>query len=119
MHSSKFLYDSWSFLLKKLRDQTGVPLIFVYCPAIPRIHDGKIIFKNNETNKINLFTNIAKKKNISVLNTTDEFISFYKKTGLFPRGFLNSKPSRGHFNKNGHKIVSEKIMNYINKRIIK
>ncbi|MCK5171290.1 MAG: hypothetical protein KAQ75_15540, partial [Bacteroidales bacterium] len=72
-----------------------------------------ISVKDNDANHIALFTEIAKKYNISVLNTTDAFISFYKKTGLFPRGFSNSKPSVGHFNKNGHEIVSEIITTYI------
>ena len=113
VYSDKFLFDSWSFLFKKLREQTELPIIFVYSPEIPIIQNGKISVKDNDANHIALFTKIAKKYNMSVLNTTEAFISFYKKTGLFPRGFSNSKPSEGHFNKNGHKIVSEIITTHI------
>ena len=96
-----------------MREQTSIPIVFVYCPAIPIIQDGKISIKDNDASKIKLFTNIANSYYISVLNTTDAFISFHKRTGLFPRGFSNSKPSKGHFNENGHEIISELITSYI------
>ncbi len=113
VYSQKFLSDSWTFLFKKLREQTEIPITIVYCPAIPIIQNGKVIVEDNNGDYILLFKKIAKKYNISVLNVTDTFLSFYKRSELFPRGFSNSKPSSGHFNKYGHEIVSEVIMTHI------
>jgi hypothetical protein len=113
VYSDKFLFDSWSFLFKKLRKQSELPIALIYCPEIPKVKEGKISFKDNYAREIALLTKIAKHYEIPVLNATEPFISFYKRTGLFPRGFSNSKPSEGHFNEYGHKIVSEIIITQI------
>ena len=79
-------------MFKKLREQTELPITFVYSPPIPIIKDGRIFSKDNNAKQIALFIKIAKEYDIAVLNTADEFVSFYRKAGFFPRGFSNSNP---------------------------
>lgn len=112
-YSNKFLFDSWSFLFRMLKKQTTKPIIFVYCPAVPTIEHGKIITTDKNANYISLLSEVGKKNDITLINATSRFIAFYETTGIFPRGFPNSLPSKGHFNKYGHKIVSELIVDYI------
>ena len=109
----EYLNDSWNFLLKHLRNQTKHPIAFIYCPSIPQVKNGKILYADKEHEKLSLFVDIAKKYNISVIDASDAFCDFYKNTGFFPRGFQNSDPSRGHFNQYGHKIIAQIISSYV------
>lgn len=111
--SEKQFFESWNFLCEKLREQTTDQIVFVYCPDIPRIENGMIKKDDKDANSIEQFSEIAGNYGIDVINTADDLLSFYKKTGVFPRGFPNSRPSRGHFNKYGHKIVANAISLYI------
>ncbi|AGF78972.1 hypothetical protein UWK_02433 [Desulfocapsa sulfexigens DSM 10523] len=110
--SNKFLIDSWSFLLKNLRNQTKVPIIFVYAPGVPKIIKGEISDYDENAIQIALFADIAKGYGIELVDTTYKFVKFNRDTGLFPRGFSNSKPSEGHFNRDGNDIVATMIMDH-------
>jgi lysophospholipase L1-like esterase len=112
-YSPQFLQESWEFLLSELRKQTSKPLVFIYCPHVPKIEENKISITDPDQQQIELFSKIAKKNNIQFLNSSYQFINFYETTGLFPRGFSNSKPSVGHFNKYGHEIVSRLIVDHL------
>jgi hypothetical protein len=107
------LSASWHFLLSELKKQTDKPIVFIYCPQIPKIEGSEIIYKDDNHKYISDFTKIAATYGITVLNAASEFNKFYNKTGLFPRGFDNSRPGDGHFNKHGHEIVSRLISDYI------
>jgi hypothetical protein len=113
--SEEFMKSSWEFLFSRLKKQTSKPVIFVYCPDVPRIKKNTIIKEDTYKQQMKLFSEIADKYNISFLNLSGEFVNFYETTGLFPRGFANSKPSEGHFNRYGHEIVAEIITEYIRK----
>jgi hypothetical protein len=112
-YSDKFLKDSWSFLFEKLSEQTKLPIIFVYCPVVPRISNGKILFEDDSNKQFLIFSELAAVYNMPVINMANDFTIFYRDFRLFPRGFLNSKPSNGHFNEHGHRIVAERITNYV------
>jgi hypothetical protein len=113
VYSRQELIDAWSFLFEKLREQTKLPIVFVYSPPVPGIKNGKVSLVYDEEDKIELFAEVACKFNIQVLNTAVNFISFYKKNQGFPRGFANTTPSNGHLNRDGQKIVADTIMNHI------
>ena len=110
---SRMLREYWSFLFQEIRKQTDKPVSFVYCPAIPAMERGKVIYEDVNGEKYFLFKEIAEEYGMTVLDARDSFISFYKQTGIFPRGFINSRPSGGHLNKYGHDIVAELITFHI------
>ena len=56
VYPDKYLNDAWSFLFKKLREQTELPIFFVYCPAIPKIQGGKVAVNDKDVNQIVVFT---------------------------------------------------------------
>ena len=111
--SNTFRAEAWAFLFEKLKQQTALPLAFVYCPQIPRISDGKIITTDAKAKGMNLFIEIAKKHGISVINVRDRFVDVYKTSGAFPRGFSNSTPGKGHFNRFGDDSVAEAIIAHL------
>jgi hypothetical protein len=114
--SDASMSNAWIFLCSKLREQTQSDIVFLYCPVVPRIEKNKIRFDDQDLPYILRFSAIAKNYNIRVIDTSNEFITFFKETGHFPRGFGNSRPSIGHFNKYGHEIVSRVIISYLLKK---
>ena len=96
--------EAWAFLLAKLKKQTDLPIIFIYCPMVPRIAHGEILFSDRNADDVREFSRECLKQGIGFINTREDFIEFYRTTGQFPRGFPNSRPGRGHFNENGHRI---------------
>lgn len=105
--------QAWSFLFEKLKEQTEWPLIFVYCPHVPRISHGKIITTDANIKDTELFLEVAQKRGISVINLQDRFVNFYKTSGSLPRGFSNSTPGEGHMNRFGDDITAQAIIDHI------
>ena len=107
--------EAWTYLLTKLRAQTSVPVVLVYCPQVPFIKDGKVNLKDPNGNFIKDFAGIAKLHNIQFIDVSDSFAESYLKNNSFPRGFSNSRPGSGHFNAMGHNIVAHTIFDFIKK----
>lgn len=117
VYSDQFLIKSWNYLLGKLKVQTEHPLVFVYAPTVPEIRNGKVLTASPKNESIELFIKIAGTYDVQVLNATESFVSFYEDTGLFPRGFANTEPAEGHFNRYGHAIVASIIVDhFVNKK---
>jgi hypothetical protein len=104
---------AWRYLLEELRKQTKAKIVFVYCPSVPSIVEGRISYENKDEIVLKKFADECAKAQIDFIDMTDLFCDYYRKTGKFPRGFANSRPAAGHFNANGHRIVAEKIFTYL------
>ncbi|MBI4850173.1 MAG: hypothetical protein HY808_16625 [Nitrospirae bacterium] len=109
--------EAISFLMKKLRAQTVLPIIIVYCPYIPTITEGKIVSVDQGAFSIKLLAQKALQNNIVFLDMTDSFINAFNTTGKLPRGFPNSWPGYGHFNVMGHQIIALEISTYIQRNM--
>jgi len=105
--------EAWTFLLTKLHFQTRKPIVFVYCPPIPTIIKGQIIHIEPDAELKKDFAKLANVHQIKFIDVSDRFIKSYQDHGSFPRGFSNSRPSEGHFNAVGHKIVAQAIFDFI------
>ncbi|OPY15549.1 MAG: hypothetical protein A4E66_00066 [Syntrophus sp. PtaB.Bin001] len=100
---------AFSFLLRALRNQTTKPIIFVYCPYVPAIDGGKVNFNDQKVNIIHVFARECRRNGIDFIDLTQDFYSCYRETGTFPRGFINTRPSEGHFNGAGHRLIAKAI----------
>lgn len=115
--TEKELRKSWSFLLSELRKVTENDVTIVYCPAVPYIEANEIHFQDRDSKIIALFKELALHHNIQFLNCTPKLNEFYRHSGKFPRGFVNSKPGVGHLNEAGHTIVARLILeDFLQKR---
>lgn len=110
--SEDSLIPLYHFLLKSLRAQTRHRLTFVYAPMMPKIQNGKIRRNDSNATQMALFRTIAAQYDIEVLDMGDAFLRFYEKTGLFPRGFVNTEPGAGHLNRYGHAVVAATIADH-------
>lgn len=50
------------------------------------------------------------RQGIKFIDMREDFILFYQATGRFPRGFPNTRPSRGHFNAEGIGLVADAVV---------
>jgi len=98
---------AFSFLLNALRRQTTKPMIFVYCPQVPAIKGGEVRFADPDAQVISVFSRECRHNGIGFIDMTQDFWKHYMETGRFPRGFINSRPSEGHFNRDGHRLIAE------------
>ncbi|MDH5561242.1 MAG: hypothetical protein OEY59_10370 [Deltaproteobacteria bacterium] len=107
--------ESWSFVFEKLKSITKKPIVFVYAPSVPTIYHNKINQGNDNSFELSRFKAFSKKYGFDVLDLTEDWNGFYNTTHQFPRGFINSVPSKGHWNEEGHYLVAKKIGDYLDK----
>ncbi len=100
------------FLVKKMKRQTKLPVIMLYCPRIPRLKNGSFDFSDPLEEVVRQLSIICRSEGISFIDMTGAFIEYHEKTGLLHRGFSNSMPGKGHFNPAGHRLVAEALFEY-------
>lgn len=109
--------EAWGFIFNYLKKQSkDIPIVFVYCPSIPYINNGKIITVDNNAYEKDIFIKTANENSIEVIDLKDKFISNYYNTGKLPCGFQNSRPGFGHFNEMGNNLVAQAIYEFINNK---
>jgi hypothetical protein len=98
--------QAFSFFLDALRRQTTKPIFLVYCPDIPDIKNGDVCFEDRNVDIVTMLARECRHNKIGFINMTQDFTKYYRETGSFPRGFPNSRPSQGHFNDGGHRLIA-------------
>jgi len=101
--------ESFKFILRAMRQQSEKPITFIYCPYVPIIKNNRVDFEDHEADMVAIFAKECQKNDIGFIDMTKEFCNYHKGTGKFPRGFHNSRPSQGHFNHNGHRLIAQAI----------
>lgn len=106
--------EAWEFILSELRRQSDRPITFLYIPYRPAILRGKISFEDPQKEDKKIFAYICQKHNIGFIDLSEKFNDFFRNTNIFPTGFVNTFPGRGHLNVHGHRIVAKAI--FLNER---
>lgn len=109
--------ESWSFLCEKITKITDKPVVFVYCPRIPELSNGKFDFTDPRRYIFMAFRNECLKYGIDVIDMSEDFYSYFLRTKKIHRGFANSKPGAGHFNRSGHKLVADSIFRHFQSKL--
>ena len=104
--------------VRNLSEKYGFEPIILMHDRIYEDEDGNIVPEKDELHK-NIFKNCCAEMGITVVDTTDGFISHYKKTDEFPYGFSNTVPGSGHLNKTGHRLIAEELYDIINEMAVK
>lgn len=94
-------------LLMTIRNEYDGNLIVVYHPNVLINQDASISIQYSDTDTI--FSAKCEENNIKFINLDDEFIEEYNKKKVIPYGFNNTSIGKGHFNKDGHLIMANKI----------
>lgn len=107
--------ESFIQLIQKIADNAksnSVRLIIVYHPQISFNSDGSMIIYTNP-DYLKLFKDTCAANGIIFADMSDKFLSEYQARHIVPYGFSNTAAGVGHLNKDGHRMVSEKLYDII------
>ena len=103
----------WAFALDQLRERTSRPIAFVYVPYTPKIERNHLTLTDPSAPSVLVLRQLCESRGISLIDVSHRFEQFHRSTGRFPRGFANGRPSSGHWNSDGHRLVAEAIVNFL------
>lgn len=104
---------AWRYLLESLRAHAGARVVFVYCPPVPSLTDGGVSWEDKNRQVVRAFASECSRLGIGFIDMTESFAAYYRGSGRFPRGFPNSRPAIGHLNEAGHRLVAERLLEYL------
>lgn len=103
--------DAIYWTLKELKSKYK-NIVILYLPDFD-------YFKTNETPSIyeSLVKKYAEANNITFIDMRQDYLVYYKLYKQPSHGFYNTKPGEGHINKIGHRLITERLFEYFNKRL--
>jgi len=104
---------AWSFLLAELRSRTTAPIAFVYCPPVPMLDRGAVRLSDASAEVAVAFQAELRDYHMGFIDMTQDFVEYYRTTRRFPMGFAGSFPGFGHLNPAGHRLVAQRIADYL------
>jgi lysophospholipase L1-like esterase len=105
--------DAWRFVLRSLKQQTSLPIVFVFIPKTPWLQDGHIVVLPKSCPAIETLQDICCDEGVGFISTADSFEAAFHESNRFCRGFSNSQIDRGHLNELGHQKLAEQLCNYL------
>lgn len=106
--------EAWDFALSELQTAASAPILFVYAPATPSLDRGRAVLENPEQEWVKKFEKRCRAEGIGFVNLDEAFRKFVNLAGDYPRGFSNSRPWEGHYNREGHRLVARAILEWMN-----
>ena len=100
--------DSLNLLLNKISqsaEKYGVQIILLY-------HSSDIPESNDTAAQKQLWLRACNNSNIEFIDMTEDFSAAFD-NNEYVYGFLNTLPNYGHLNKTGHRIIAERIYEFI------
>lgn len=113
--------DSYDEVLSDFLDMANVPvrmsgatLVIFYQPPTQIDKNGVLKNSTNE-NLQKVFEELCREKNIVFIDMTEAFETLYRKHNKLAHGFYNTAVGVGHLNEDGHRVIAEKLADYISK----
>lgn len=97
--------------LSLIRSQFDGPIAFVFHPTTEIRPDGSLKLGYSDT--WDIFCRVCEKNGIDVIDTGSRFARLYETEQKLPYGFANTTPGSGHLNAQGHRILAEEIISYL------
>lgn len=110
MNMDKGYESTINDVLNKVSSMYDGVIIVLYHPSLS-IKNNEVVLKKEPT--YNTFVKACENNKIKVINMGKRFKEEFKKHHKVPYGFSNSSMGTGHFNKDGHKMVAEELLDYI------
>ncbi|QJB56594.1 hypothetical protein [Pseudodesulfovibrio sp. zrk46] len=107
------LKDAWRFLLGELKAVTTAPIIFLYVPPSPPGENLITKFDDPDRPYVDAFSSLCNESGVGFVDSSQQYKELYDDLGLLPRGFDNTRPGLGHLNKQGLKVVTEVLAQYL------
>lgn len=110
------LEAGWDFLLSRMKERSDGFPVFMYCPIIPSLNNGTLLFEDPAFNLKRKFAMACKKNGVDFIDLSSEFAALYDHKNEFPRGFFNSPPGTGHLNESGQRIIAQALLQFFRER---
>lgn len=91
----------------------GNPLVFLHLPILPQIREGTIVLENPAPALTTDLARTCREDGAGFIEMAPAFAGHFQSTGRFPFGFFNSPPGSGHLNQDGHRLVAQAVLRYI------
>lgn len=99
--------------LQTARENGGGGVLFLHVPSLPRIAAGAVALDDPEAALARAFADVCAGAGAGFLDMGADFQAFFRSTGRFSRGFFNTPPGSGHLNEDGHRLVAQAVVRYI------
>lgn len=99
-------------ILAKMKTLFGPRLVILEIPDVPRLVGGSVDFKGEVIFSTQL-SEACRELDILVADPRDKFVKFFQDERAFPKGFANTRPGRGHLNRDGHELIGEELFETI------
>jgi hypothetical protein len=105
----------FAWILGELKHRTTRPVTIVYIPESPRIVSGSIVedlssLDPDEAARLAVLRDACRASGVGLIDLSEAFCRAARGAAQFPRGFSNTRPSEGHLNALGHRLVAEAIV---------
>ena len=76
------------------------------------ISDGEgLVLSTHATDEV--FRQVCQEYGVTLVDMSDRFIREYNNSHEAPYGFNNTTIGKGHFNRTGHRMVAEELLNVL------
>ncbi|MBN2021466.1 MAG: SGNH/GDSL hydrolase family protein [Pirellulales bacterium] len=106
--------EYYESLLDALQDHSrGRRIVVVYHSLIPQLNHGRIDETDPFAPAFRQFRALCRKRKIECLDATPALCEYTRRSGRFPHGFANSFPGQGHWNRQGHRLIAQVVLDYL------
>jgi hypothetical protein len=106
--------------LQKLKKTYGDKFALLYLPRNPVMKNKNLFVQEPMEKKFNqLIGELSTKANVPIISMWQPFLDLYLEHHLLSSGFDNTVPGEGHINKEGHRLIAEQLILFLNGRLKK
>jgi hypothetical protein len=104
---------AWEFAVAALQSRTERPVVFLYAPRLPYLAEGRIVTQHPAREHARRFATVCRRFGVDFIDLSADFVEFFIATGRLPIGFANGQPGKGHYNRDGHRLIAAAVCQYV------
>ena len=98
--------------MRRLSVDNGIKIIIFYNPPLTLKKDGSE-FESIKNDYLKIYEDVCYNNNVTFINMYEVFSDEYKNNYKLPYGFFNTHVGAGHLNRNGHRLIANKLFRQI------
>lgn len=100
------------FSVGELAKQSDLPITVIYAPVVCSLDAGRYQWHAPDP-RAQILQQACEQHGIAWVDVSEAFCDYTRRTGRFPRGFHNGRPAEGHFNRHGHRLIAEAVVDHL------
>jgi len=97
------------FSVGELSKQSDLPITVIYAPVVCSLDAGRYQWHAPDP-RAQILRRVCAQHGVAWVDVSEAFRDYTRTTGRFPRGFHNGRPAQGHFNRRGHRLIAEAVV---------